>query len=342
MPSAVDYGLQLYFIVTKIVTSLLSGAVVDGARESRRGRACSRVFDALSAGALGFMPRILVLTTLPHRRPESHRFERVNGRHSVRMSAPRRLGLPFGSYPRLLLAYLITEAVRTKNPEIHLGATPNDLARKLGLSPISGPRGTAARLQEQLRRLLSMRLDWQTTVGLHPTSSGSASVTSDCPLWLRPAREVLQRRPAWRSKIVLGQDFFQEITRSAVPVDLRAIRQLQRSPLAIDHYVWLTYRMSYLKKLTVIPWASLQSQFGADYARPRDFRRKALTHLKDVLRVYPSARVGHRNTGLRLYPSPPHIRTRRDPPRHKLSKVSAPSRRPRASGNIVPGVEFMD
>ena len=42
--------------------------------------------DALSAGALGFIPRILVLTTLPHRRPESHRFERVNGRHTLRMS----------------------------------------------------------------------------------------------------------------------------------------------------------------------------------------------------------------------------------------------------------------
>ena len=36
--------------------------------------------DALSAGALGFMPRILVLTSHPHRRPESHRAERVNGR----------------------------------------------------------------------------------------------------------------------------------------------------------------------------------------------------------------------------------------------------------------------
>ncbi|MGB5550214.1 MAG: plasmid encoded RepA protein, partial [Thermoanaerobaculia bacterium] len=52
--------------------------------------------DAQTAGALGFMPRILVLTTLPHRRPESHRFGRVNGRHSLRLSAARRVGLPYG------------------------------------------------------------------------------------------------------------------------------------------------------------------------------------------------------------------------------------------------------
>ena len=37
MPSAVDYGVLLYFIVTKIVTSLLSGVVVDGSRESLKG-----------------------------------------------------------------------------------------------------------------------------------------------------------------------------------------------------------------------------------------------------------------------------------------------------------------
>jgi len=232
---------------------------------------------ALSAGALGFMPRLLVLTTAPHRRPESHRFERNNGRHCLRMRAPRRVGLPYGFYSRLLLAYLTTEAVRTKNREILLGATPNDLARKLGLSTISGPRGTATRLQEQLRRLLSARLSWQTTAGVHPTASGSELVISDCALPLRLARELIHIRPSWRSEVVLGQDFFAEITRSAVPIDLRALHLLKASPLAMDLYTWLTYRMSYLKQPTLIPWKSLQAQFGSEYARPRDFRRKALT-----------------------------------------------------------------
>jgi hypothetical protein len=134
------------------------------------------------------MPRLLVLTTLPHRRPEVHRFERINGRHCLRMRAPRRVGLPYGSYPRLLLTFPTAEAVCTKSPEIYLGATPTDLALQLGLSTISGPRGTAQRLEDQLRRLLSTRLSWQTTVGLHPTSSGSGFVVSDCPSWLRPAR----------------------------------------------------------------------------------------------------------------------------------------------------------
>ena len=269
--------------------------------------------DALTAGALGFMPRVLVLTTLPHRRPESHRFERVNGRHSLRLSTPRRIGLPYGTYPRLLLAYLTTEAVRTKNPKIDLGATPNDLARKLRLSTISGPRGTAQRLEEQLRRLLSMKLDWQTSMGLAPKSSGSAVVAAGGAAWFKPLRRLLPRQPTWRSHIELGQDFFQEITRSAVPVDLRAIRHLHRSPLAIDLYVWLTYRMSYLKRPTLIPWKSLEAQFGADYSRPRDFRTRLTAHLAHIVEIYPSVRLRWTGTGLWLFPSPPHVGPRTPP-----------------------------
>ena len=263
--------------------------------------------DALSAGALGFMPRLLVMTTLPHRRPASHRFERVNGRHTLRVSAPRRVGLPYGTYPRLLLAYLTTEAVRTKSPKINLGATPNDLARSLGLSTISGPRGTAHRLQEQLRRLLWMRLEWQTSLGLVPRSSGSGFLTAGGAAWLKQLRRLLPRRPTWRSQIVLSQDFFKEITRSAVPVDLRAIRHLQRSPLAIDLYVWLTYRMSYLKKPTLVPWKGLQDQFGAGYSRPRDFRARLCALLPHVFDVYPKVRLRRTSTGLWLLPSPTHV-----------------------------------
>jgi len=257
------------------------------------------------------MPRLLVMTTLPHRRPESLRFGRVNGRHRLRMSAPRRVGLPHGSYPRLLLAYLTTQAVRTKSPVIQLGATPNDLARKLGLSTISGPRGTSQRLMAQLCRLLSMRLDWEASMGLSPRSSGSAFVTAGGAAWLKPLRQLLPSRPAWRSHIVLGQDFFEEITRSAVPVDLRAIGYLQRSPLAIDLYIWLTYRMSYLRKPTLVPWEGLQDQFGSAYSRMPDFRRKVLARLEDVVCVYPAVRVQQTSNGLRLYPSPPHIEARR-------------------------------
>jgi hypothetical protein len=108
---------------------------------------------------------------------------------------------------------------------------------------------------------------------------------------------------------MLHEDFFAEITSSAVPVDLRAVHQLKSSPLALDLYTWLTYRMSYLRRPTLVPWRGLQAQLGADYARPRDFRRMALARLGDVVDAYPELRIRGQTEGLRLYPSPPHVKS---------------------------------
>jgi hypothetical protein len=278
-------------------------------------RPAARVFpieirDVHDADALGFMPRMFVLATLPHSQPKANQFERVNGRYSLRLEARFSIGLPYGIYPRLILAYLTTQAIRTKSREIGLGRTPGDFARRLGLSPISGKRGNVRRLQEQLERLLTTRFRWQYSKDFRTQESGRCLITSSDPT-LDLLKACLQRRrPTWKPELVLSRQFFQEITRSAVPVDLRAVHQLKKSPLAIDIYVWLTYRMSYLRKPTLIPWEGLQLQFGAAYARPRDFRRKVLVHLSNILRVYSAVRVAHRHSGLFLYPSPPHVHAR--------------------------------
>jgi Plasmid encoded RepA protein len=50
----------------------------------------------------------------------------------------------------------------------------------------------------------------------------------------------------WDSTVTLGERFSEEIVRRPVPIDTRALRALARAAGAIDLYVWLTYRMSYL------------------------------------------------------------------------------------------------
>lgn len=92
-----------------------------------------------------------------------------------------------------------------------------------------------------------------------------------------------------------------------MPIDLRALKALKGSPLALDIYSWLTYRMSYLRKPCLIPWEALQTQFGADYRRLRDFKRRFLGHLGNVVHVYPAVRLADCPTGLLLKPSPTHL-----------------------------------
>ena len=71
---------------------------------------------------------------------------------------------------------------------------------------------------------------------------------------------------------------------------------------------WLTYRLSYLRGETTIPWMVLQHQFGSEYHRLRDFKAAFLEHLKTVLTVYRDAKAEPAEGGLLLRPSPPHVR----------------------------------
>ena len=90
---------------------------------------------------------------------------------------------------------------------------------------------------------------------------------------------------------------------------MRVLKALKASPMAIDIYCWLTYRMSYLRKSTIIPWVGLQTQFGAEYGRTRDFKARFQKHLKEVILVYQDVRITPNDEGLILYPSPTHVKS---------------------------------
>jgi hypothetical protein len=124
-------------------------------------------------------------------------------------------------------------------------------------------------------------------------------------LWWDP--KTPRQTELFGSSVVLSEPFFREVTARPVPIDLRALRSLSKSPMQLDIYAWLTYRMSYLRHDTTIPWQVLQAQFGAEYHRLRAFKAAFLEHLKKVFTVYRTAKVEPVQTGLLLHPSPPHV-----------------------------------
>jgi hypothetical protein len=96
-----------------------------------------------------------------------------------------------------------------------------------------------------------------------------------------------------------------------VPLDLRAVKALKKSPLALDLYAWATRRVSYLLRPTLITWESLRWSFGAGYAdTPQGrscFRAKAIQAFRRIVLVYPELKVEGQENGLLLRPSGPHI-----------------------------------
>ena len=101
---------------------------------------------------LGFMARLLALCSLPRTNPKNrHEFKRVNGPYTLYMVAGGGNKLPYGTLPRLLLAWVCTEAVRTQSPELILGDSLSEFMRKVGIYSTSGDKHT--RLRNQMRRL---------------------------------------------------------------------------------------------------------------------------------------------------------------------------------------------
>lgn len=273
--------------------------------------------DAQSADAIGFMGRALVQATLPHKNPgKTPVWGRENGHLRILMQSgydikdkePVLVGLPYGSIPRLLLAFLTTEAVRTKDPTIVLGRTLSSFMEELDLVPTGGRWGSITRLKEQTRRLFSASVQFKYGENKVRDAGGNFHLVKEYDIWWTPKDP--NQGPLWESTVTLSDGFFQEITNRPVPVDMRALKVLKRSPMQLDLYCWLTYRVHYLRKPTVIPWESLQLQFGADYTRIRDFRAAFLRHLKAVGKVYPEI-VGSTDfvkAGFKLKPTKSHIR----------------------------------
>lgn len=296
--------------------------------------------DARSAGSLGFMTRALVSATMPYKDPHSKLFERKNGDLTLTMLSPR--GVPYGKYPRLLLSWLVTEAVTTRSNVIVLGDTLADFLKSAaGVSATGGERGTATRLSDQMERLFTSmisverraqgdqgrsfsfenitlvarghldaedirRLDATEAVDVRPGQDSALEVNE---LWISPQQG---RAGRWNSEIELTPQFFKECLETPVPLDLRAYRTLSRAPMAMDIYSWTTYRASYIKKPTrPIPWEALQAQFGSGSPfteqGTRDFKKAFMRNIEVVRLVYRDLQVEETKSGLILLPTRPHV-----------------------------------
>ena len=260
--------------------------------------------QALEAGALGFMARAMVQATLPHSKIAGNEFTRVNGNYSLSIMAPSAIGLPYGTIPRLLLAWLTTEAVKTKSRELELGDSLSGFMAELDMMPTGGRWGSITRLKDQSRRLFASSI-----TAVYENGPGFAvinqAVADRAQFWwdnIHPEQAGL-----WKSTVTLSENFFNEVIDRPVPIDRRAVKTLKKSPMALDIYTWLTYRASYLKRPTVIPWSSLALQFGSNYAELRDFKKAFLNELRKVLLVYGQVQVEPTEVGLIVKPSLTHI-----------------------------------
>jgi hypothetical protein len=111
-----------------------------------------------------------------------------------------------------------------------------------------------------------------------------------------------RRRRKEAAQELSSEHCYEAIVNKPVPIDMRILKDIKKSPLAIDIYTWLTYRMSYLEKPTAIPWELLAMQFGSDYGELKKFKFNFIKRLEQVLGHY-AVKVQAREDSLILLPS---------------------------------------
>ena len=175
---------------------------------------------------LGFMARLMALCSLPRTNPGNRKeYKRVNGPYRLYMQAGPENKLPYGNLPRLLLAWVSTEAVRTQSREIVLGRSLSGFMRKLDIYGTSGgSRGERTRLRNQMKRLFrcSVSLIYEDE---RRDVSASSQVADRTEFWWnerKPDEPVL-----FNSTIHLSEVFFNEIIHHPMPLNMNTLKAPQ-------------------------------------------------------------------------------------------------------------------
>lgn len=269
-------------------------------------------YSARQAGEVGYLSSTIVQCTLPYREPKGNpaAWGRSNGRASLTIqpgfymepittidgrgrkrqeTRPVSMGYPYGSIPRLILAWVGREVTRKREREIQLGATLSEFMADLGIANATGgKRGSITAVKEQTRRLFSATIALVDNPDNVEWGSEGFRLADSLNVWWDPASP--EQGGLFDSRVVLSEKFFNEMLKSPVPLDMRALRALKQSPLALDLYSWLSYKTYSCTKPTRIPWEALQQQFGTSTESERKFRSLIRRALQDVQVVYPDAR----------------------------------------------------
>ena len=265
---------------------------------------------------LAFTHSVLAQTSLPTTRPPDgmRRWERHQGRATLLVQAgeaidPRtqkfiKLPLPYGPKARLLLMHLNTEAVRRQSPIIPVEDSMTAFFRRVMGRTLDGRQ--IRMLKDQLTSLAAASFSLGIIQGDDRALQVDTKVVTAFNLWFQKddAQRVL-----WPSSLRLSADYYESLTRFAVPLDERALAALAHSATALDIYCWLAQRLHRIPvaKPQLVPWSALYDQFGNGYREIRKFRRDFLRLLTQVKAAYPEARLSDDRRGIALAASPPPV-----------------------------------
>ena len=212
------------------------------------------------------------------------------------------IGVPFGSYARLVLLDWQSEAVRNASRHIRIGRSMSDALKRMGL-----PHGSEAMrlLSEQIERLAVCTIAFS-------LENGGRGLFVNQPLVESAEYSYGRSNKRFIESVLLSQGYYEQLLRHPVTLDPSAIVELRDSPTALDIYTWLAWRLPALKSETRVGWVALKAQLGGGATLMKNFKPHFRPCLLAAHAVYREANIELVDDGLILRPSPPPLpRTRK-------------------------------
>ena len=288
--------------------------------------------EIINAQDIGYTSKLFVQALFPYRKTDEEKrvIETAQGRIVVYADG----GLPYGKYPRLIMAYIITRAVENAGKlkagkidfeqavRIPLGHSMNHFLQAIGIHGrgTGGKKGTLSIVREQLLRLADARVTVKEDDGVRARGKHT-QIMDEWDLWF-DARDPNQGSFI-ESYIKLTPQFFQHIIEAPIPIDLAVLRQLTK-PRSMDIYIWLTVKQFWLSKNNrdsyLFTWDMMAQSFATkaltssnDVAHFRTEIKKAIT---DVVSVWPECGIEADLEGVTVTKTSPSVEKK--PPRLQL------------------------
>jgi hypothetical protein len=288
-------------------------------KNNQHAKTAMEVWDqsAIEAKTLAFVSRILVQAFLPHSDPKDIGWSRRNGDFTLDVKSGIgkdkkgkffQYGVPYGTVPRLLLAWLNTQAVSNSNDEsnpnprlISLGRSLSEFLDELEIGNTGGKNGGITRFKKQMEKLFHAEIS-VTCTGKNFIAEKDIKI-SDGRFIFWDVNQPKQMN-LWESSIELSEAFYKLLINTPVPMDWRILKNFKQSPMALDLYMWLTHRMCYVDKPVAIKWETLAQQLGSDVQDIHKFRQQVRKHLRAITVIWKDLRIdASKSDAFHLYES---------------------------------------
>ena len=307
-------------------------AKLEAVKELARRQEHDAAQELLQAQDVGYTSKLFVQALFPYRNPDNNERKITTAEGTISVYSPN--GLPYGKYPRLIMAYIITRAVanagRLKEGKITheearhipLGHSMSHFLQAIGVTGrgTGGVHGNLSKIRDQLLRLASSAITVQSDDGIHARGRNT-QILEDWNLWFDP-RDPNQGS-FMESELVLTPQFFKHIAESPIPIDLNVLRELNK-PRSMDIYIWLTVKQYWLAKNNreayTFTWDMIAANFSTkELETSQDvasFRRNFKSAISDILKAWPEAGIGAGTDGVTVTRTAPSVQQK--PPRPEL------------------------